>query len=138
MQTSPVQTPLVQSVAATLHAAPSAHGLFDVGPPQSTPVSSPFLTPSVCVGTAHALLVQTPLVQSVGAMHALPAPHRAAPAVSPPQSMSVSLPSFLPSAPVALPPSFAVMGVSVPVPSPEDEEQATKAKSESVEAMTEA
>jgi len=64
-------------------------------PPQSTAVSLPFFTVSVQVGTAHAPLVQTPLVQFPPAP--VPVPHilpLAQAGQAPPQSTSVSLPFF--------------------------------------------
>jgi hypothetical protein len=82
----------VQSTLAA-HALPFAQP-GQVPPPQSTPVSVPFFTPSAHVACAQRLLVQTPLAQSVAAVHATPAAHFWQP---PPQSTPVSLPSLTPS-----------------------------------------
>ena len=64
------------------------------GAPQSTSLSSPFCTPSSQAGAAQALLTQTPLAQSPGALQAKP-PAQAA--QSPPQSRAVSVPFCTPS-----------------------------------------
>jgi hypothetical protein len=59
-----VQTPLEQSLAAE-QPAPAAQVLPGAQvPPQSTPVSVPFLTKSEQVGALQTLEVQTPLTQS--------------------------------------------------------------------------
>src|SRR5437762_379733 len=72
----------------TAHIFCDAH-LGQVSPPQSTSVSSWFLTPSVQVGAVpHTLLVQAPPVQSVGALHIRPFAHFGQ--IFPPQSRSVS------------------------------------------------
>ena len=65
-----------------------------IPPPQSRAVSLPFFTPSMQVGTWQTPVVQTPLAQSPGIMHAPPSAH---PGQVPPQSMPVSLPFFTPS-----------------------------------------
>ncbi len=64
-------------------------------PPQSTSVSPPFFTPSLDVGTTHALAVHASSWQSAFALHAFMSAHFGA--VAPPQSTSVSSPSFFPS-----------------------------------------
>ena len=57
--------------------APSEAGLgmpfASVAPPQSTPVSLSFITPSWSVGATHIPAVQTPLAQSPPTVHAVPA-----------------------------------------------------------------
>jgi hypothetical protein len=104
LQVLDVQTPLVQSLA-TMHALPSAHFLLcasQVAPPQSTSVSPWFFTASEQVAAAHASGApeHTRLWQSVVTAHVLLVPQ--APQSGPPQSTSVSLPSFITSAqPVA-------------------------------------
>jgi hypothetical protein len=72
---------------------PVVHGVHE--PPQSAPVSLPFLTPSVQAGAAHTLAEHTPLLQSVPALHASVAAHLAE--QEPPQSTSVSSPLCVPS-----------------------------------------
>jgi hypothetical protein len=86
----PEQTPLAQS-PATRHFLPVPH-LPQLAPPQSTSVSTPFLTPSEQVGTAHLSgePEQTPLWQSPATAHVRPLAHFGQPA--PPQSTSVSVP----------------------------------------------
>ena len=59
----PEQTPLWQSNPCR-HIWPLAHG-GQTGPPQSTSVSLPFLTPSEHVGAWHAPPLQTPLEQTL-------------------------------------------------------------------------
>src|SRR5204863_513196 len=66
-----------------------------VPPPQSTSVSSPFLTTSVQEGFWQTPLEQKPLRQSSSMRQALPTAHRSH--KFPLQSMSVSLPSRTPS-----------------------------------------
>jgi hypothetical protein len=94
-QTPPTQWPLVQSVPAT-HALPFAQA-GHCGPPQSTSVSPPFLCPSehVAAGCEQTPPVQTPLSQSLPVVQPLPSAHFGH--VGPPQSMSVSVPFFVPS-----------------------------------------
>ena len=99
------QIPFTQS-AATAQPLPSPHFLF-VGdaahePPQSTAVSVPFFTLSVQLGTAQLPEVQTPLAQLAPAP--VPEPHIfpfAQPGQEPPQSTSVSVLFFTPSAQLA-------------------------------------
>jgi hypothetical protein len=59
-----------------------------VGPPQSTPVSPAFFTPSLHAAATHTPAVQTALSQSAPEMHLRPVPHLLH---TPPQSVSVSL-----------------------------------------------
>jgi hypothetical protein len=92
-QTPLVHTPDMQSLAA-VHGPPSAH-FEHVGPPQSTPVSAPFFTPSMHVGARQVFAVHTPLWQSVGTPHGELLGHL--PQSGPPQSTAVSLPSFIES-----------------------------------------
>jgi hypothetical protein len=79
-----VHTPLAQS-AGIEHLAAVLHLMS---------VSVPFRTPSVHVGTAHVAL-QTPLLQSVAALHVVPSAHPFE--QLPPQSVPVSDPFFTPS-----------------------------------------
>jgi hypothetical protein len=65
-----VQFPLTQSDPAA-HGFPFVQGGHEP-PPQSTPVSEPFLTPSVQLGTRHVLKLQTLLQQSAATLHAPP------------------------------------------------------------------
>ena len=81
----------MQSVA-TEQVCPVPH-LVEQLPPQSTSVSVPFLTPSLQVAIAHRPFEQTPLEQSLLAVHTLLALHRLQ-LVWPPQSTSLS-PPFL-------------------------------------------
>src|SRR5207253_2195365 len=95
-----LQVPLWQSPAAP-QLTPFAHFLpcpSQVTPPQSTPVSVPFLTPSLQVGAWHVTL-QTPFWQSLAAPQATPVPQvLPSPTQStPPQSTPVSLPFLTPS-----------------------------------------
>jgi hypothetical protein len=94
------QKPEMQS-AAVVHARPTAHGLpspSQAAPPQSRPVSLPFLNPSPQVGVAHfsVLGLQKLLAQSELILHVLVSMHLAHAAAplkpAPPQSVSVSLP----------------------------------------------
>jgi hypothetical protein len=89
----PLQTLLWQSVFA-LHVLDVPHLVLQL-PPQSVSASVPLWTLSLQVGSAHAPLVHTPLVQSAAAPHDRPAAHAAH---KPPQSTSVSKPFFTPSA----------------------------------------
>jgi hypothetical protein len=97
--------PFTQS-PATVQPLPSPHFLF-VGdaaqePPQSVPVSVPFFTPSLQVGAAQAPLAHTPLAQLAPAP--VPLPHIfpfAQGGHDPPQSTSVSVLFFTPSAQLA-------------------------------------
>src|SRR5215813_9093806 len=93
-QTFASQTPLSQS-ASRPQAIPEAH-FFVVAhaPPQSTPLSSPFLMPSVHVGAAQTFEVHTPLSQSAATAHPRPLAHVELGAQEPPQSTSVSFPFF--------------------------------------------
>ncbi len=59
------------------------------GPPQSTSVSEPFMTPSVQVGAWHSPPVQLPDVQSLPTAHISVTAQRSV-QVAPPQSTSVS------------------------------------------------
>jgi hypothetical protein len=96
-----LQTPEVQSVGAA-QPSPFAHVFpwaTQVVPPQSTPVSVPFCSPSVQLGVAQSFeALQKPELQSVGAAQPSPSAH-----VFPwatqvaPQSTPVSLPFFTPS-----------------------------------------
>ncbi len=65
-----------------------------VPPPQSVPVSTPFLMPSLHAGAAHEPLTQLAEVQSVLLPQPFVSPHFGQ---LPPQSTSVSLPFFFPS-----------------------------------------
>ena len=86
-----VQGPSTQSTASR-HGCPSAHldakGPKAHPPPQSTPVSVPFVTPSVHVATRHDCSTHTPLWQSLGPAHIVPSGHFAH--TAPPQSMDDS------------------------------------------------
>jgi hypothetical protein len=87
-----------QSVEA-VQVWPSAHLGHIVEPPQSTPVSPPFLTPSLHVATAQTLPVQTPLKQSRATRQRLPSAHglQMCAMLVPPQSTSVSVEFWIPS-----------------------------------------
>jgi len=79
---------------------PLAAHLGHKGPPQSTPVSAPFLTPSEhdtagAVMHAFVALSHSPVRQSALTLQLLPSPQ--APQVEPPQSTPVSLPFLMPS-----------------------------------------
>jgi hypothetical protein len=67
-------------------------------PPQSTPVSLPFMMPSKQLGAAQAFPTQFPDRQSAATAHISPFPQAGHP---PPQSTSVSVPSFTLSVQVA-------------------------------------
>ena len=101
-----MQTPETQSEACR-HAWFVAHA-EQVGPPQSTSVSLPFLMPSKQVGAVQTLPTQFPEAQSEACKHALPVVH-VAPQVGPPQSVSVSFPFLTPSVQVG-----AAEGVQTP------------------------
>jgi hypothetical protein len=73
--------------------APSVVGL--VLPPQSTPVSLSFFTPSWSVGAWQVPPLHTLLWQSLATLQVSPLGHGLQ--VGPPQSTSVSSPSFTPS-----------------------------------------
>jgi hypothetical protein len=88
----PTQLALAQSASAR-HPCPSGQA-GQLVPPQSTPVSSPFLAPSGQAGTWQAFAVHTPSTQSDPALHACP---EAQPLQLPPQSTSLSVPFFCPS-----------------------------------------
>src|SRR5262245_51887015 len=87
-----LHTPLWQSVGAP-QALLSAH-LGQVGPPQSTSLSSLSSSPSLHVAR-HVHPEQLPPMQSVPAPHPLPVGHLGQ--LGPPQSLSVSAPFFTPS-----------------------------------------
>jgi hypothetical protein len=80
---------LVQS-PPTLHVVPVLH-LVGQLPPQSVPVSLPFLMVSLQVGAAHLFDTQCAEVQSESAEQARLSAHFGQ---LPPQSLSVSLPFF--------------------------------------------
>ena len=61
-------------------------------PPQSTPVSSPFLCPSAQLGSAQTPLAHVPEAQSAPPEHPPPFAHGSQ--VGPPQSVPVSSPFF--------------------------------------------
>ena len=82
------QTPLWQSEPA-VQDLPVAQGA-QLGPPQSTSVSAPFLTASLQAGAVQIPAEQILLWQSEKAVHALPPAHGAQ--LGPPQSTSVSVP----------------------------------------------
>jgi len=87
-----VQTPLVQSLPA-MQLCPSAH-FMQVGPPQSTSVSVPFLTPSKQVAARQMLLMQTLLWQAFPEQQGCPAlPHCVH---VPPKQTKVVVPQALP------------------------------------------
>jgi hypothetical protein len=88
-----VHTPLWQSFGPR-QALDVPHLLQPLDPPQSASVSVWFFTVSRQVGIWQTDPVQTLLVQSAPIAHALPFAH---PAHEPPQSVSVSLPSLVPS-----------------------------------------
>src|SRR3569623_2016309 len=124
-----VHTPLWQSLALE-QCNVSAH-FAHVAPPQSVSVSVPFLTLSLQAGAWQTPVVHTPLVQSAAMPQVLPVPHvwLWPSQVAPPQSRSVSRPSFAPSVHVGvwqLGPQVVVFGGSqsscVPctVPSPQN------------------
>jgi hypothetical protein len=88
------------------------------GPPQSASVSEPFFTVSAQVGAAQVRLAagHTAFTQSVPSLHALPSSQRGQ--VGPPQSMSVSVPFFTPSAQLLSlqsPPEQLPLSQSVPL-----------------------
>src|SRR5690606_29813196 len=98
-----LQRPLEQSEFWT-HPSPAAHEAGQL-PPQSTPVSPPFCTPSSHDGAWQEPSVQTPERQSVGAPHCLPVAQEVQ---EPPQSVSDSSPFRIPSPQLAgaqVPPS---------------------------------
>jgi hypothetical protein len=99
VQTLLVHSVLTQSAPAT-HALPSEH-LGQLGPPQSTSVSLPFLVLSeqLVLGAVQRLLLHRALEQSAAPLHALPVAHFGH--AGPPQSMSVSEPSRVPLVQVA-------------------------------------
>jgi hypothetical protein len=66
-------------------------------PPQSTPVSMPFFTPSAQVGAAHVEATQTPLPQSMDSAHGSPSSQLPGGQTCPPQSMATSEPFCTPS-----------------------------------------
>jgi hypothetical protein len=95
-QTPARQAPLEQS-PLTVQALPAAQP--GQTPPQSTSVSTPFLTASAQLAGWQVPPLQTPLVQSPGAPQVLPSGHGAQ--VPPPQSTAVSAPFFTPSTQLA-------------------------------------
>jgi hypothetical protein len=88
-----VQTWLTQSVS-TMQTFPVEHGL-QTGPPQSTSVSVPFLSPSRQLDASQTPATQSSLVQSVSTAHFWAVAHGAQ--TPPPQSTSVSVPFWMPS-----------------------------------------
>jgi hypothetical protein len=80
-----------------MHALPTAHLVLQLAPPQSMSVSTPFLTPSLQVGTWQTLPAQTPDEQPAALKHALPSAHTPQPELPPPQSTSASSPFLIPS-----------------------------------------
>jgi hypothetical protein len=86
-QICPEQTPLWQSLGA-VQLCPGGQSGHVVPPPQSTPLSLPFFTPSLHVG-ARQVTLQTPLRQSEASEQSLPTTHLLH---APPQSTSVSVP----------------------------------------------
>ena len=103
-QIFPVQIALAQS-AGTAQTLPTTQD-FGQTPPQSTSVSNPFLKPSPHVGVAHwrVLGLQNPLVQFREPFtQDFPLPHleQVMPELTPPQSMSDSVPFRKPSVHVA-------------------------------------
>ena len=84
---------LTQS-AGTTQPTPAAQA-GQASPPQSTPVSAPFFTPSLQAGGRHVPLPQTWLEQSEDVLHASPVAQGGQ--IGPPQSMAVSAPSSAPS-----------------------------------------
>jgi hypothetical protein len=89
------QKPLAQ-VSPAGQSASRAHVTHGAqGPPQSTPVSAPFCTPSSQLGTWQTALEQTPLAQSAATPQPTPAAH--AGHAPPPQSTPVSAPFRTPS-----------------------------------------
>jgi len=90
-----VHTPLMQSEPDE-QVTPSAHFLVGAQPPpQSGPVSVPFLTASEQVGVWQKPPVQTALLQSAATVQRLPGTHFGQ--TLPPQSTSVSLPFLVKS-----------------------------------------
>jgi hypothetical protein len=87
VQTPTEQNAVLQSDAA-LHPSPVLH-VPQVPPPQSTPVSAPFLTPSLHAAGWHVPSLQTPLVQSPPNVHVCESPQVGQ---EPPQSVAVSEP----------------------------------------------
>jgi hypothetical protein len=86
--------------AGTRHVSPVGHPA-QTGPPQSTSVSPPFLTPSMQLGGTHLPDWQLSLMQSLPTPHESPFGHAGAPSLigelEPPQSTSVSLSFLTPS-----------------------------------------
>jgi len=123
-QVSVAQTPasqirLAQSAPAA-QVVPRPHSP-QVPPPQSTPVSLPFFTPSVQDGVAHEpvspLATQMPLAQSPAAQHLRPLAQ--AEQRPPPQSVSLSTSLRTPSAHVAIlqsPLGFTTLGPELASP----------------------
>jgi hypothetical protein len=83
----PEHTPLPQSLAIA-HDSPVVQRVQRLAPPQSTSVSTPFLTTSLQLGTWQMFEMHTPLKQSFVATHVLPLAQSGQ--VLPPQSTSVS------------------------------------------------
>lgn len=91
-QSSPVQTPLTQSLPA-VQSLPTAHLFVPAqAPPQSTSVSVWFLTPSLQVAARQVPAVQTPLEQSPFVAQILVSAQSLPGTQPPPQSVSVSVP----------------------------------------------
>jgi hypothetical protein len=87
-----MHTELAQSLGA-VQVWPGGQRAHVLDPPQSTPLSLPFLTPSLHLGVWQVTL-QTPLVQSEASPHCSPSAHLLQ---LPPQSTSVSDPFLTPS-----------------------------------------
>jgi hypothetical protein len=94
-----VQTPLLQSVPIAQVRFASQRGQVPLAPPQSTSLSSPFLTTSEQVGIWQREPAHTPLRQSVGALQ--DAPDAQFEPQMPPQSTSDSVRLITPSLQVA-------------------------------------
>jgi hypothetical protein len=92
------QLPFAQSLEA-VQDWPSAHLGHIVWPPQSTPLSPPFLAPSLHVATAQTPPAQTPLKQSRATAQCLPSAQglQMCAMLVPPQSTSVSVEFWIPS-----------------------------------------
>jgi hypothetical protein len=105
------QSPLPEQVLPLAHAE-------QLGPPQSTSVSLPFLTESAQLELEHLPAVHTPLTQSVPMEQTLPDTHAEQ---LPPQSTSVSLPFLKASVQVGKahkPTVHTPLTQSAPVPQP--------------------
>jgi hypothetical protein len=89
---------LLEQSEPALHEVPVEHFVGQL-PPQSVPVSLPFLMPSVQLAARQIPLGQLAVVQSAPVAHFSPTGHLEQ---LPPQSTSVSLPFFAPSPHAAL------------------------------------